>query len=158
MYSASNVACSFCRQAGWRRSLRALLRRLKMREVIVNPEAKSAHNRSLNEEIGKTLSQGVRIYRTWVHDSENRTQNQDYEYEFLTPSKEIHLWIGSLTSEGQLHLARLLDEETSALARTQTSFDSLDLLLFYGGKDRAWYVTCSEHTNLKKKFVFASAH
>jgi len=77
-----------------------------MREVILHrPEhGGSDHLHKVMDDLGQIASQVHKIYRTYPKDGQNG-------HVFLTTSKDIHLYLGQMSDDGQLNLAKLLLEE-----------------------------------------------
>ena len=83
-----------------------------MREVILSrPQDNLRNTPELNhlhgvmDALGQVTSQRVKVYRTFV------PKNDKWTYVFTTASKDVHLSLGALSQEGQLHLASLLHLE-----------------------------------------------
>ena len=83
-----------------------------MREVVLyRPQDNRRDTPQLNhlhgvmDALGQIASQHVKIYRTFV------PKHDKWTYVFTTTSKDLHLALGALSQEGQLHLASLLHLE-----------------------------------------------
>ena len=85
---------------------------MKFHEIVVpialssSAKAANPHLEPLMKELIETRKQKARIYQTYVIDGAKR-------YTFVTTSKDMHLGFGSISLDGQRHLARLLAPEFS---------------------------------------------
>lgn len=80
------------------------------------------HLYGLLHALQQVSNQGVKVYRTFVPKDDKQRP-----YTFMTTSKDIHLALGKLSQEGQLHLARLL--------KLEFEFGEFNELLLYPEKD-----------------------
>lgn len=86
-----------------------------MREVVLvrpnddrrdTPELDHLHG--VLDALNQVASQHVKVYRTFVPKGDKGS------YVFTTTSKDLHLALGTLSAEGRLHLASLLELEFEA--------------------------------------------
>ncbi|MFI5260692.1 MAG: hypothetical protein ACHQU0_02790 [Candidatus Paceibacteria bacterium] len=83
-----------------------------MYQFTVSPSTTSTnpHLPNLLEELDQLKEQRVRLYFTYI-DLDKDKGSPPVSFTFVTPSKQAHLGLGSMSWEGQRSLARLLEHE-----------------------------------------------
>ena len=125
-----------------------------MHEVIVcRPQSNDRSTPELNhlhgvmDALGQVASQRVKVYRTYV------PKHDKWVYVLTTTSKDIHLYLGAISKEGQLYLAGLLHLEF-------VKWKCSELLLFEGGERNKGgvLVTRQSTDNTEVCFHLSPAH
>lgn len=119
--------------------------------VSTNP-----HLPLLLKEFDKLKNQKVRLYFTYIEGDDNgiaRGEKQDTNgsFTFVTPSKQMHLGIGMMSWDGQLHLAWLLEHEFQ-------NDKHMSQLILYMDRESGVLVTRTEEMDGNIVFTFSTAN
>jgi hypothetical protein len=75
-----------------------------------HPGPESLHLIGVLDSIDRVRILGTKVYQTFVQEPSDMPCYQQ-NLKFLTMSKDLHLYLGTMGRAGQYHLAKLLEEE-----------------------------------------------
>lgn len=129
-----------------------------MHQFTVSKSQASAnpHLPHLLKELDQLRDQRARLYFTYITGDDDPFGESDKperaSFMFVTPSKQVHLGLGMLSWDGQLHLAWLLEHEF------QDGPDMSQLILYMDEREKGILVTRTDEIDGSIVFTLSSVN
>ena len=123
--------------------------------ILNSTDSANPHLPQLLKQLENVRSQRTRLYYTYIEGDDDPTedkQTDSAQFTFVTPSKQMHLGLGMMSWDGQLHLAWLLEYEF------QNGENKSQLILYMEERENGVLVTRTEESDGTIVFTLSPAN